>query len=152
MGTMASGVEVIGPGAKMGTPLAYPPDSSVGSGAATLDNQHVLVAGGTTPAGKDAGVRVLDLGCSTQCMSAAWGPGFPAALSFAQAFGIDAANALVVGSEPSGTTHVYRVTSAGATEVALKIPRNNARAVLSPLGTVVVVGGGSNVVESFIPQ
>jgi hypothetical protein len=160
----AAGVEVVGTGsgtgsplAANGTPLAYPPDPTVGAGAAALDmNGDVLVAGGTTPAGKDAGIRAINVGCGTNCTAMPWGATLPAplVLTYAQSFGIDAADALVVGSEASGTTHVFRVTTATATEVPLKIPRNNARAVLSPLefGTVVVVGGGSNVMESYIAQ
>jgi hypothetical protein len=159
----AAGVEVVGIGSGTGSPLVangsaldYPPDPTVGAGAAALDGQHIVVAGGTTAvstdagmAVKDAGVRSVDLGCSKMCTTTAWGAGLPSVLTYAQAFGIDPANALVVGSEASGPTHVFRLTTAGATEVPLKIPRTNARAVLTPLGTIVVVGGGSNVMESY---
>src|SRR5579883_614714 len=56
----AAGVEVLAPGASAGTALQYAPDPSAGAGASVLPNQHVLLAGGTTPAGQDATVREID--------------------------------------------------------------------------------------------
>jgi hypothetical protein len=133
------------------SPLAYPSDASIGAGATTLatDTQHVLLAAGTN-AGKDAGARVIDLACTAGCMPAKWAT-LPVALENAQAFSWDAANGLVIGSEPSsGLTHVFRLTSTAATEIATKVPHTNARAGLSPVDTVLVVGGAKEI-ESFVP-
>jgi hypothetical protein len=150
----ASGVEMVSVGSTTGAPLAYPPDASTGAGATALDRQHVLLAGGVAPpASSDAGARTIDLACLSQCAPAPWSP-LPAAVVPAQAFAIDPANALVVGSEPvTGTTHVYRLTSATATELMPKVAHARARAVASPVGPPgsVIVFGGANEIESFTP-
>jgi hypothetical protein len=149
----ARGAEVVPPlPATAATPLAYPPDASTGAGATTLDTGHVLLAGGVTPSGADAGARVVDLACSMGCMPTKWAS-LPVAVGNAQAFSWDAADALVVGSEAagpkSGLTHAFRLTSSAATEVPTKVPHTNARAVVSPVGTILVVGGASQI-ESFV--
>jgi hypothetical protein len=149
----AHGVEIIAPlPATSSTPLAYPPDTSVGAGAATLDTAHVLLAGGVTPTGTDAGARVVDLVCSMSCMPTKWAS-LPVAVGNAQVFSWDAADGIVVGSEAtgpnSGLTHAFRLTSTAATEVPTKVPHKNARAVVSPVGTILVVGGASQI-ESFV--
>jgi hypothetical protein len=134
------------------TPLAYPPDASMGAGATTLDTQHVLLAGGLEPGGgQDAGVRSIDLACSASCAPKVWSS-LPVPIGTARAFTIDAANAVVIGSEGAGggLSHVFRLTSTAATEVPTKVPHHNARATLSPLGTMLVVGGASEI-ESFVP-
>lgn len=147
----AAGVEVIGPGQQNGSALAYAPDASVGAGAVTLDAQHVLVAGGTTPDAKDAGARAIDLGCASQCTPTAWSS-LPAAISPATAFAIDSADGLVVGDDSGAATHVYRLTTTHATEVATKVAHTRARATLSPLGSIVVFGGApGGEIESFTP-
>jgi hypothetical protein len=153
----AHGVELIGPlPSTTPTPFAYPPDASNGAGAAPLgDAQHVLLAGGIGPTGQDAGVRTVDLACSMGCMPAKWSS-LPIAIGNAQAFAWDATDGFVVGSEPgaaganSGVTHTFRLTSTAATEVATKVPHKNALGALSPVGTVLVVGGASQI-ESFVP-
>jgi hypothetical protein len=152
--TSAPGVEVLAalPNTK-GAPLAYPPDASMGAGATTLDTQHVLLAGGLGVGGQDAGARSIDLACTAACTPAVWSA-LPVPIGTAQAFSLDAANAVVVGSEagPSnrGLTHVFRLTSTAAKELPTKVPHYNARALLSPLGTMLVVGGASEI-ESFAP-
>jgi hypothetical protein len=145
----AAGVEVVGIGSMSGSALAYPPDASTGIGATTLDAQHVLLAGGVTPTGQDAGVRVIDLGCAAQCSPTVWSA-LPVPLGSTQTFASDAANALVVGSELAGTTHVYRLATGMVTEVPTRVPHVQARAVVSPLGSVVLFGGSSEI-ESFVP-
>jgi hypothetical protein len=143
------GVEIIAPGAQVGSPLCYPPDSSNGSAAVMLDGEHVLLAGGETPAGKDAGVRVIDLTRTSACVPMPWAA-LPAPLITAQAFASDASNALVVGDDQGGTTHVFRVTDSTATEVPTKVGHTGARAIVSPVSNVVLYGG-ANELESYVP-
>jgi hypothetical protein len=145
----APGVEVVGIGSAAGAALAYPPDDSAGTGGAMLDGQHVLLAGGMTAAGSDAGARVIDLACAMQCMPVTW-TALPTPLGSSQVFASDATNALVVGNEAAGTTHVYRVTMTSAAELPTKVPHTNARALVSPLGSVVLLGGRGEI-ESFVP-
>jgi hypothetical protein len=111
----ASGVEIIGPSSTTGSPLNYPPDPSVGAGAATLDPTHILVAGGILPGGLDAGARSLDLSCRTStCAPTLWAA-LPVAIGTAQSFTFSATDALVVGNEPvSGRTHAFRLSMTGA--------------------------------------
>jgi len=146
----AAGVEVVAAGATNGAALAYPPDPSVGAGATRLDGQHILVAGGLR-AGQDAGARSIDLGCATQCALSA-SVALPAPLKSAQVFSKASDSALVVGNDISGATHVYdmKVPLSSATEVPTKSAHRGARAIVSPVGSVVLFGG-ANVVESFRP-
>jgi hypothetical protein len=146
-----AGVEIVASGTTAGTALPYPADSSTGSGAAMLDSSHVLLAGGLTSTGADAGVRVVDLGCAAQCSPLLW-PGLPAPITNAQVFvGGNATTPLVVGSEPStGTTHVYRLSVSAATEIPTRMTHVNARAAVSPTGTIVLFGGAAEI-ESFTP-
>ena len=143
------GVEVIGPNSKAGSALCFPPDSSAGSGATMLDGEHVLLVGGMTPTGDDAGVRVIDLTSTASCTPTPWPP-LPIVLATAQAFASDSATALVVGSDPSGATHVFRVTSSAAVELPTKANHVGARAIVSPTGSIVLYGGAREV-ESYAP-
>ncbi len=147
----AAGVEILGAGTRAGVPLSYPPDASTGSGAATLDGQHVLLAGGETPMGQDAGAREIDLACNMGCATTSWAA-LPAGLRLApaQVFASDPASALLVGDDPSGTTQVYRLTATTAVSIATKVAHAGARAVVSPVGSVVLFGGASEI-ESFVP-
>jgi hypothetical protein len=149
--TSGAGIEIVAAGTTAGIALPYPADSSTGSGAAMLDASHVLLAGGLTPTGADAGVRVVDLGCAAGCSPTPW-PGLTTPLIRAQVFvGGDGANLLVVGSEPAtGITHVYRLSSSAATEIPTRMTHVNARAAVSPTGTVVLFGGAATI-ESFTP-
>jgi hypothetical protein len=153
--TTGSGVEVIATGATAGAARAYPPDPRTGSGAAALDGTHVLVAGGVLADGSSAGVRTIDLSCTSQCTPTPW-PDLGATVVGAQVFAIDAMSAIVVGSEPStgpvpGLTHVYQVTSATTTEVPTKVAHTNAGALASPVGVVgsVLLVGGAPEIESL---
>jgi hypothetical protein len=124
-------------------------DDSVGGGAATLDNETVLVAGGASFTVGASGVRTIDLACSAGCAPKVWEPTLPVPLVFAQTFALDPANGIVVGSELSSrATHVFRLTSAAATEIPTKVPHTDARAVWSPVGSIVLFGG-SGQIESF---
>jgi hypothetical protein len=145
-----AGVEILSPGSTVGSLTSYPADPATGAGAAALDGQHVLLAGGLTPAGDDPGVREVDLTCNADCAPVAWGE-LPIALSPAQVFASDATDALVVGDDGAGTTHVFRVTpDAAAQEVPTRVAHTGARAIVSPVGSVVLFGG-ANEMESFVP-
>jgi hypothetical protein len=125
-----AGVEVLDPatgsstGSSMsGSPLPYKPDPSVGAGAASFsDDQHVLLAGGILPNGKDAGLRVIDLACTSAPCTPTWWTSLPIAIANVSAFTLSSTTALVVGSEPgTGVTHAFYVTGpassdAGATD------------------------------------
>jgi hypothetical protein len=147
-------VDVVRAAATTGSPLAYPPDPSVGAGAAPLDgDRFVLLAGGTMPDGSDAGVRVVDLSCASQCAPTSW-TALPTVVTSAQAFSIDDASAVIVGSEPSSAvTHVFRVTSGNAAEIPTRAPHHGARAIASPIGPrgSVLLAGGAPKMESFQP-
>ncbi len=147
------GIEVVNTTFSGSSALPFPSDGSFGVGATTLDNQHVLLAGGIAPSVQDPGVRVLDLGCtpsaSTSCMTP-WTP-LPVALTSAQTFAWTASDGVVVGSELlTGKTDIFRIGPTAATPVATRVPHTNARAVWSPVGSVVLFGG-ANVIESFVP-
>ncbi len=157
----AAGIEIVAPGATNGAALAYPPDPSTGSGAAALDGQHVLLAGGVTAAGQDATARSIDLACSVQCAPALWTTlPQPFALVTAQVFASDSAHALLVGDDTSGSTRAFLLSatapdggasgSGTVTEIMTKVKHSGARAIVSPLGSVVLFGGASEI-ESFVP-
>jgi hypothetical protein len=167
----ANGAELIASSATQtqtrGLALPFPADASTGAGMTALGQQFVLLAGGLTASGADAGVRELDLGCvpagNMPCAPTAWGPNngaLPVAITAASAFTFDAAHAFVVGSEPMagtsttpGLTHTFTLTAAGATEVPTKVPHTNASAIVSPmLSSVLIIGGASGgEIESFTP-
>jgi len=162
-----AGVEVLAIGATSASALPYPADATTGAGAAPLDASHVVLAGG---AGHEAETRVVDLACGAACAASA-GPALPAPLARADAVSLaatgtaggtdagaaagtgpaTAADALVVGDDASGASHVIRVGATAAAEVALKIPRRGARAVrVTSVGSVLIVGGAT-LVESYVP-
>jgi hypothetical protein len=140
--------------ATLGKALAYPPDPSVGAGATPLSVNTVLLAGGMSPALVDGGVRQIDLGCSSGCVPTQWEASLPVPIVSAQAFTLPSGGppAFVVGNAPfSGATHAFLLTTTAATEVRTKMPHTNATAALSPLGSIVLVGG-ANDIESFVPS
>jgi hypothetical protein len=147
-------VEIVRTAATTGSALAYPSDPSVGTGAAPLDgDRFVLLAGGILPDGSDAGVRVVDLSCASQCVAASW-TALPTVVTSAQAFSIDEASGIVVGSEPSSaTTRLFRVRNGNATEIPTRVPHLGARALASPIGPrgSLLLAGGAPELESFEP-
>jgi hypothetical protein len=137
-----------------GKELPFSPDSSIGAGAASLGGSTVLLAGGITPALQDAGVRQIDIGCTSACPVTTWVPALPEPIMSAQAFALSSGGppGFVVGNEPfTGVTHAFLLTTTTATEVNTKVPHTNATATLSPVGSIVVVGG-ANDIESFLPS
>jgi hypothetical protein len=149
----AAGVEVVAAGQSTGKPLPFPPDDSIGAGATELDSEDLLVAGGVTPTGSDAGARELDLSCTASCTAMTW-TALPLPVTSASAFWLGSGGqytALLVGSEiVSGLTHAYLLNSTSATEVATRVPHTNAQAIVSPVGSVVLFGGAGEI-ESFWP-
>jgi hypothetical protein len=154
----APGVEVLAPmPATQGAALPFPPDASAGAGSAYLPSQNLLlVAGGFGPNNADAGVRTVDPACASNCAPKTWSS-LPVAIGNAQAFSFVAsasstnpASGIVLGDGADGTTHAFLLASTAATEVPTKVPHKNARASISPLGSIVVVGGASEI-ESFYP-
>lgn len=146
----SAGAEVLAPGATTATPLPFPPDPVRGCGAATLDNAHVAIAGGSGVAGDaSAGVavRVLDLACTTACAPAAWPDAIP--LVRAQAVGLASDAAFVLGDDTTGATHAYRASAGGLKEIPIRIPRRGARLVPTPTNAIIVLGGGVGI-EQYI--
>ncbi len=136
----------------------FPSDPSIGAGATDLyDPQTVLVAGGITPTGQDAGVRIFDLTCmagSASCVKP-WAT-LPIPLTAASTYVLangGKESALVVGNElVSGLTHTFLVNSAKATEVPTKVPHHNASSIQSPVGFgAVLLFGGADEIEQFMP-
>jgi hypothetical protein len=165
----APGIEIVDPTFTETSALPFPADESVGVSAAPLDGQHVLLAGGITPSFQDPGSRAIDLACtpsasatgdasasttgdasaSTPCVTA-WGSS-PFALESAQTFAWTVSDAIVVGNEfATGRTHVFRLSPKSAVEVQTRVPHKNARAVWSPVGSIVLFGG-AGALESFVP-
>jgi hypothetical protein len=154
----APGVEILAPMQTTGSALTYPPDASIGASSSGFghDASSILVAGGLTPTGGDAGVRKLDLSCGNCAMTGtgSWGS-LPMALGDASTFVLpDDMSALVVGNElHGGATHAFVVNSSGKpTEVQTKVAHSGARAMLSPTGTVVLLGGATEIESFTAPQ
>lgn len=145
-----AGIELVSATATSATALAFPPDPTVGAGAAPLDGARVLLAGGVDAAMADAKLRVVDLGCASACAPSAFGPSLAAPLARAQAFALGDGSALVVGDDAMGATHAARVSPTKADDVPLRAARSGARAVLLATGAIAIVGG-AQVVETFVP-
>jgi hypothetical protein len=147
------GAEIVNADFTGSSPFASPADPSIGVGATALDSMHVLLAGGVLPSLQNPAVRVLDLSCTpsaqTSCVTP-WAP-LPIGLASAQTFTLTSDTGLVVGSEfLTGKTHVFSLASTSATEIPTKVPHVDARAVWSPVGSIVLFGG-ANMIESFTP-
>jgi hypothetical protein len=147
------GIEIVNTTFTESSALPFPADESFGVAAAALDAQHVLLAGGITPTFQEPGVRAIDLGCtpsaSATCVTP-WGA-LPFPLESAQTFAWMETDGLVVGSEfATGDTHVFRLSPKSALEVPTRVPHKNARAVWSPVGSIVLFGG-AGALESFVP-
>jgi hypothetical protein len=139
------GIEVLAPGSVQGAGLAYPAEAVKSCGASTIDASHVLVAGGTGSAIDVAGAapaRVFDLACAATCTPATWPGTLP--LVRAESLMLTQDAALVAGDDATGASRVFRVSSQGTTEIALKVPRRNARLIGLPIkGTAAIVGGAA---------
>lgn len=159
--TEAPGVELVPDNSttKNGSALPFPPDGSIGAGVTALDNSDLLVAGGITPTGADAGIRELTLGCTSNCGGSAgtksWGGGsLPVPLTGVTAYTLNnGANAFVVGNElTSGLTHAYLLDSTSNMPVATRVPHFNAQSMVSPTGTIILFGGAAEIESFTTPQ
>lgn len=142
----AKGAELLGKGATVGQEIDFPIDATKGAAAVVLDEKRVLLAGGAP-----GETRLVDPTCVSACVATPWSIPLPIQTSFAQLFALAPAAALLVADDAGGATHGYRIEAAAVTEIALKIPRQGARAIRAPTGNIVIVGGGSTTVESFMP-
>lgn len=147
----AKGAELLGKGATVGQEIDFPTDETKGAAAVVLDEKRVLLAGGTGGGASPGATRLVDPTCVSACVATPWSAALPIQTSFAQLFALAPAAALLVADDPAGATHSYRVEASTVTEIPLKIPRQSARAIRAPTGNVVLVGGGTTTVESFMP-
>ncbi len=147
----APGGELVPTGGTATVALPYPPDATTGAVATSLDSSTVLLVGGHDTQGASVAPRTLDLGCSIDCKPKAWGQPPAAAITATGLFTVAPGVAVLVGDDLSGSTHVFRMDAKATTEVPLKIPRAQARALLLATGALAIVGGGSDVIESFYP-
>jgi hypothetical protein len=147
----APGVELLPKGATGAVSLPFPADATHGASAASLTDTTVVVAGGIDAQGNPQRTRVFDLTCAASCVTSDWTGVFAQALSPTQLFSTSPTTALLVGDDPSGATHTVRLDAASATELLPKIPRQRASAVRVATGSIVLVGGGSGILESYVP-
>lgn len=123
----------------------YPNDGTVGAAAVDNGANSVLLVGGMLD-GMSAPTRTLDLTCTGTCTQVTLGAiSLPVTLQNANAYLIASGHAMVVGDDLSdaGQTHSY-VVDVGhntVTEAPLREPRRRATPVLSPNGTLAMVGG-----------
>ena len=157
--TTAAGVEILGKTNTTGSALPFPPDSSVGASVSGFANDasHVVVGGGLTPTGGDAGVRKLDLGCGANCGTMgteSWGSLSPAVGDSSTFVLPGDTSALVIGNElHGGATHAFVVDSSQKNpEVKTKVAHSGARAMVSPTGTVLLFGGATELESFTTPQ
>jgi len=139
-----SGVEILSSTLSI-TQLDFPADTTQGLAAIALDDKSMLIAGdGNAP-------RAVDLTCGQNCVPTTWGVPTGPALTSPSLWSIGDGAFLLVGDDPSGDTQVIRIDTTSATPVPLKIARQGARATQTLWGTVLIVGGGSDVIESYVP-
>lgn len=173
----APSVELLGSGGSSFVALKYPARGVFGSDAQNLSDGTFVLVGGAFADGSAPPIVTLDLKCSGSCTYVEQGR-LATGLTPTQAFALTD-GLLVVGDRTStdagapvgdagvdggsdagdastdfgsGTTTVFRwVKQSGAAAfVPTKLPRSQARAVRAPTGGVILVGGGSEVIESFI--
>lgn len=145
-----AGAELLAPGASSATALPFKADATSGAGISLLSGSTLIVAGGADATNTSAPTRTLDLSCSTDCQLTAWNAAVPR-MSVCHAYGFDGASAIVIGDDDNGATRSFKLTATSATEAPFKIARRHARSLVAPNGAVLIVGGDSDVVESYFP-
>jgi hypothetical protein len=143
--TTTAGVSFLDP--QLGeTAFNYPPITTQGLAAIAFDDQTILVAGDLQP-------MTVDLNCDASCAPVAWGAQLPSALTSPSLFSIGSKKFLLVGDDASGATRAFVLDGSSTTppEVPLNIPRQHARAIQTNTGAVLVIGGGSPTIESYVP-
>ena len=142
------GVEILSSGGTSASAPKYPPDPTAGLLAVQLDANTMLLLGSST-------LETVDLGCPANCAVQPWGQGWPppsVTVTPTALFKVATGVFVAVGDDAQGATHVFRLESTQpATPVPLKIPRTGARAVQTPTGAVVILGGGSTTLEAYVP-
>jgi len=143
------GVEILSSGGTSASAPKYPSDATAGLLAVQLDANTMLLLGSST-------LATVDLGCANNpCAVQPWGNGWPLSsvkVTPTALFKVATGVFVAVGDDAQGATHVFRLESTQpATEVPLKIPRNGARAVQTPTGAVVILGGGTTTLEAYVP-
>ncbi len=151
-GTDSSGPEIVGSGSSI--TLNYPADATAGLVTVQADTNTMLVVGPTV-------LETIDLGCSSACAPKPFGQaanadgGLPVALAnlavMTGVFKVATGVFLAVGDDAQGKTHALRIDATSIAEVPLKIPRVGARAAQTQTGAVLILGGGSTTVESYVP-
>jgi len=129
------------------TDSPYPVEPAQGLAAVAFDaTKTMLVAGGA------AAPVTIDLSCGAGCAPTPFGQAPAVALQSPSLFALGHGAFLLVGDDSSGSTHVFRLDGGPESppEIPLKIPRQGARAVQTPTGAIVIVGGGSATPESYV--
>jgi len=147
----APGVELLPKGATGSITLPFPPDATRGASGTMLNDTTVLVAGGTDATSSPQATRTFDLTCAASCTTASWNATLAQALTPTQLFTTSPTTALLVGDDATGATHTFRLDAGAATEIPTKSPRVRARAARVATGSIVLAGGGTGTLESFVP-
>ena len=158
------GVLLLQPDATSFAPLAYPADAVTGAGAAVVDEDRVLLAGGsdgTTP----ALTRLLDLSCTSSCAATELGDGLaPPGITDAWARATGPDEVVVVGpsDEVEPSTRFVRIgglnTIPSVEPVSLREPRVGATPIALFGRSIALVGGrkldgaGAHSIEVYIPE
>lgn len=146
-----AGIEILAPGSTQGSPLPFPSDPSVGTGAVALDASHLLIAGGTL-SGVDATTRVVDLACGVACAPTPWAAQLPIQVT-SSAF-VSMPNRtnewMMIGNDATGKAHALHFVGGSVREEAMRVARSSATMLPLPTGGVAVLGG-ANEIESFLP-
>ncbi|CAN5578840.1 hypothetical protein BH09MYX1_BH09MYX1_40900 [soil metagenome] len=145
-----AGAELLAKDATVATPIDFAPDKIQGAAAAVLDGSTVLLVGGDD-GGAAAATRVVDAACFSKCTATPWGAPLPIKTTVAAVFTLFPTSALLVADDETSATRTFRLDTGATTEIATRLPRHAARAARAPTGNVVLVGGGSAILESFIP-
>lgn len=145
------GAEILPKGATVSNVIELPTDPTVGASLAQLDDTHAIVVGGDQGGGTGAPSRIINPRCLTGCTADPWGANLPFTSTSTQLFGLDASSALLLAEDGTGATHTFVVDAKTITEIPTRIARHGARATRGPLGNIVLAGGGSGTLESYIP-
>ena len=145
IGGGVAGFELLPSGAAVANPSSDYADPGSGLLAAQLDTNTMLLLG-------SAVLETVDLGCASNCATQPWGQPLPVAgVTPTALFKVATGVFIAVGDDAQGATHVFRLDSSKTTEVPLKIARAGARAVQTPTGAILILGGGSTTPEAYVP-
>jgi hypothetical protein len=163
----APGAELLPVGMSAFVALPYPEDATQGAGAAALDADTVLLAGGQTTNGQPATPRLLAPRCGSSCSTTALTTSDAVPhLEHARLFVVSETGCVVVGEAPvddhTTTTTVVHFeglrSSPVATQITLREPRTDAIAARLFGRTVAILGGAGadgqpvRSVEVFVPR